>query len=312
MENVTALGNGGRDTSFSTAGEAGKGRSPLAQTLRDWSKMYACGSANFFGGLAILFFLWWLSIYLITLDPSKSLFEEFGLFQAFGVLPELWEDNTIPHALATSGYRLAMGLLIAIGIGVPVGIVMGRVPWFKKLSNVPFQFLRMVSPLSWEPIAVIVFLDWDSAIVFLIAIASVWPVVFSTAAGLEKVDPNWFKVARNLGANQWDVLTKIILPAIAFDVFGLDRPYTCGVSGSDLRVWLRHPGRPRIDAVPEPDGDDPCDRCSRVRVGQHTGNSYQQVRMVQALIGTETCGAAAEGRDRAGRHLEDLMNQVGE
>ena len=219
MENVTALGNGGRDTSFSTAGEAGKGRSPLAQTLRDWSKMYACGSANFFGGLAILFFLWWLSIYLITLDPSKSLFEEFGLFQAFGVLPELWEDNTIPHALATSGYRLAMGLLIAIGIGVPVGIVMGRVPWFKKLSNVPFQFLRMVSPLSWEPIAVIVFLDWDSAIVFLIAIASVWPVVFSTAAGLEKVDPNWFKVARNLGANQWDVLTKIILPAIAFDVF---------------------------------------------------------------------------------------------
>ena len=219
MDNVTSIGNGGSGASLATAGGAGKGRSPWMQTLGDWSKVYACGSANFVGGLAILFFLWWLSIYLITLDPSKSLFEDFGLFQAFGVLPELWEDNTIPHALATSGYRLGMGLLIAIGIGVPVGIVMGRVPWFKKLSNVPFQFLRMVSPLSWEPIAVIVFLDWDSAIVFLIAIAAVWPVVFATAAGLEKVDPNWFKVARNLGANQWDVLTKIILPAIAFDVF---------------------------------------------------------------------------------------------
>jgi NitT/TauT family transport system permease protein len=101
---------------------------------------------------------------------------------------------------------------------VPIGILMGRIGWFRKLTNVPFQFLRMVSPLSWEPIAVIVFLQWDHAIIFLIAIASVWPVAFATAAGLDKVDPNWFKVARNLGANPWHVLTRIIMPAITFDV----------------------------------------------------------------------------------------------
>jgi NitT/TauT family transport system permease protein len=48
--------------------------------------------------------------------------------------------------------------------------------------------------------------------------ASVWPVVFATAAGLAKVDPAWFKVARNLGAKPWHTLTQIILPAIAFDI----------------------------------------------------------------------------------------------
>jgi NitT/TauT family transport system permease protein len=78
--------------------------------------------------------------------------------------------------------------------------------------------MRMISPLSWEPIAVIVFAGWDQAIVFLIAIAAVWPVMFSTAAGLSKVDPAWFKVARNLGAKPWHVVTQIIVPAIAFDV----------------------------------------------------------------------------------------------
>jgi NitT/TauT family transport system permease protein len=78
--------------------------------------------------------------------------------------------------------------------------------------------MRMISPLSWEPIAVIVFNEWDAAIIFLIAIASVWPVMFSTAAGLAKVDPNWFKVARNLGARPWHILTRIIIPAITFDV----------------------------------------------------------------------------------------------
>jgi NitT/TauT family transport system permease protein len=78
--------------------------------------------------------------------------------------------------------------------------------------------MRMISPLSWEPIAVIVFAGWDQAIVFLIAIAAVWPVMFSTAAGLSKVDPAWFKVARNHGAKPWHVVTQIIVPAIAFDV----------------------------------------------------------------------------------------------
>ena len=62
------------------------------------------------------------------------------------------------------------------------------------------------------------FAGWNQSIIFLIAVAAVWPVAFATAAGLAKVDPAWFKVARNLGASPWHVLTQIIVPAIAFDV----------------------------------------------------------------------------------------------
>ena len=43
-------------------------------------------------------------------------------------------------------------------------------------------------------------------------------MAFSTAAGLAKVDPAWFKVSRNLGARPWHMLSQLILPAIAFDV----------------------------------------------------------------------------------------------
>lgn len=176
------------------------------------------GMGNYFGGLAILFALWSLGIYLTTFNPANAHFASFGVLPALKALPALWEHGTIPDALTSSGYRLGMGLLFAIGIGVPIGILMGRIAWFQKLTNVPFQFLRMISPLSWEPVAVIVFLEWNQAIIFLIAIASVWPVAFSTAAGLAKVDPAWFKVARNLGANPWHLLTRIIVPAITFDV----------------------------------------------------------------------------------------------
>ena len=68
------------------------------------------------------------------------------------------------------------------------------------------------------PIVVFLFPKWDQAIIFLIAIAAVWPVVYATAAGLAKVEPAWFKVSKNLGAKPWHMLTQIIFPAIAFDI----------------------------------------------------------------------------------------------
>lgn len=174
---------------------------------------------NFAAGLAILAALWWLGGYFIAANPKTQSFAGFGLIQTLQAFPELWQLGKLQRAIAASGYRLGNGLLIAIAIGVPIGILMGRSKRFRELSNSSFQFLRMISPLSWMPIAVFVFAAWDHSIMFLIAIASVWPVMFSTAAGLAKVDPAWFKVARNLGATPVQMLTRIILPAISFDIF---------------------------------------------------------------------------------------------
>ncbi|KAB2319932.1 ABC transporter permease [Betaproteobacteria bacterium SCN1] len=181
-------------------------------------KATASNSVQFIGGLLALGIIWWLAIYWITQNPSLSQFEDFSPKSTFAAFPQIWEDGTIQAALTSSGFRLGWGLGLAIAIGVPIGIVFGRVKWFQNLFNVPFQFLRMISPLSWEPIAVVVFAGWEEAIIFLIAVAAVWPVVFSTAAGLAKVDPNWFKVARNLGAKPYHMVTRIIIPAILFDV----------------------------------------------------------------------------------------------
>ncbi len=191
-----------------TAQSAGLMRHPVVQRL-------AWGMA----GIAILALIWLVAGYWLSNNPHTASFSKFGLIPTLQAFPELWGAGKIQAASVASGYRLGMGLAIAIAIGVPFGILMGRIKWFAAYSNSPFQFLRMISPLSWMPLAVLVFATWDGSIIFLIAIASVWPVMFATAAGLAKVDPAWFKVARNLGATPLQMLTKIILPAIAFDVF---------------------------------------------------------------------------------------------
>jgi len=179
----------------------------------------ARGTFNFFAGLAIFAALWWLGGFFIARNPQTASFAGFGLIPTLQAFPELWSAGKLQSAIYASGYRLGAGMAIAIVLGIPIGILMGRIKLFRDLSNSAFQFLRMVSPLSWMPIAVLVFSSWDGSIVFLVAIASVWSVIFATAAGLAKVDPAWFKVARNLGASPLQMLVQIILPAIAFDIF---------------------------------------------------------------------------------------------
>ncbi len=182
------------------------------------AKSFGASLFYWVAGLVILFVLWWIGGYLIEINPNTTNFKDFGPIPTFQAFPELWAEGKIQSAVQSSGYRLGIGLLIAIIVGVPIGILLGRSKIFRQLSNSPFQLIRMISPLSWEPIAVIVFATWNGAIVFLISIAAVWPIVFATAAGLAKVDPAWFKVAKNLGAKPWHMVTQIILPAIAFDI----------------------------------------------------------------------------------------------
>ena len=169
-------------------------------------------------GCTILLAVWWFGGYLIESDPDLSAFSDFAPQPTFAALYDLVVSGELVKTISSSLYRILIGLLWGIVIGVPVGVLIGYVATAMKIANVPFQLVRMISPLAWMPIAVLAFESWDSAIIFLIVMAAVWPIMFSTANGVKKIDPNWFKVARNLGATGPQMVTRIILPAIMMDV----------------------------------------------------------------------------------------------
>ena len=97
-------------------------------------------------GLGVLFALWWLGGWLLESNPATMSFADFGPFPTFDAVPYMVQSGTLLDASQASGYRLGIGLLLAIITGVPVGILMGRRKVFRTLSNTPYQFLRMVSP----------------------------------------------------------------------------------------------------------------------------------------------------------------------
>lgn len=169
-------------------------------------------------GIGLLLAFWELGGWLISSNPETANFAGFAPAPTLRQLGRMAENGEIIRNVLPSLSRMIHGLAWSVAVGVPMGIAIGRNKIVRSLTHVPFQFLRMISPLAWMPIAVLSFHTWDNAIVFLIAAAARWPVTFSTANGLSKIDPDWFKVARNLGAGPAQMVRVIILPAIAQDV----------------------------------------------------------------------------------------------
>ncbi|GAB1258398.1 ABC transporter permease [Aurantivibrio plasticivorans] len=169
-------------------------------------------------GLLLLLGLWWLGGYMIASDPSLMAFTDFAPAPTFSALWYLVSSGELWPTITASLYRIVLGLLWGVMLGVPIGVLIGWNRLALKIANMPFQLVRMISPLAWMPIAVLAFATWDSAIIFLIIMATVWPIIFSTAHGVKRIDPNWFKVARNLGATNPQMLVRIVLPAIMTDV----------------------------------------------------------------------------------------------
>lgn len=132
-------------------------------------------------------------------------------------LESLWQliytQEIVPHLLS-SLKRIFVGLGVALLIGIPVGLAVGFSQKFAQFCTPMFQFLRMISPLSWMPIVVIVFGVGDLPVYFLLTFAAVWSIILSTTAGVQSIDPQWLLLARSMAASKSETLCKIVVPAI--------------------------------------------------------------------------------------------------
>ncbi len=163
-------------------------------------------------GIAIALALWWACTALLI--PPTSFLARFAPDKALAALLHLLAGGQLWPHLLTSFRRVAVGLAISAAIGIPLGLAVGSLPAFAKLSGPIFQLIRMVSPLSWTPLAVILLGVGDAPVYFLIAIGGVWPIVLNTSAGVAALDPRWLTVGRSLGANRWELLATIVWPGI--------------------------------------------------------------------------------------------------
>ena len=169
-------------------------------------------------GVLIFLGAWYLGGQWVANNPASQNFADFAPAPAVKAFSDLVTTGSLIENSLHSLKRIFLGIIIALAIRIPLGVAIGRFSLLNDSTHLPFQFLRMISPLAWMPIAVLVYPSWDSAIIFLITMAAVWPLILSSAAGVKRIDPSWFTVARNLGASEFQIITKVIFPAVLYDI----------------------------------------------------------------------------------------------
>jgi len=164
-------------------------------------------------GLLLLLAIWWLLTVPFT-EPT-SLVAHFAPAPSLQALLSLLAgaDQMWLH-IGVSLQRVGIALLLALAVGVPMGLALGRSPVLNATLSPAFQFLRMVSPLSWMPIAVIAFGIGDRPIYFLLAFAAVWPIMLNTMAGVRAINPRWQALGQSLAASATETFWQITVPAI--------------------------------------------------------------------------------------------------
>lgn len=122
-------------------------------------------------------------------------------------LGSLWDH------IASSLFRVGAGYLLAAAVAIPLGLLMG---WFNGVFatlNPLIQILRPISPIAWIPLAILWFGVGNLSPIFLIFLASVFPIIVETAAGVHSIERQYIRAAHNFGVSGLALFRQVVIPA---------------------------------------------------------------------------------------------------
>ncbi len=163
--------------------------------------------------LAVLLAIWWAVTALQLISPL-FLPSPWQVLQKLLTIagPQGFMDATLWQHLAASLTRIAIALVLAAIVGVPVGIAMGLSPTVHGILDPLIELYRPVPPLAWLPLVIIWFGIGETPKILLIYLAIFAPVVMSTLAGVKSAQQVRIRAAQSLGASRAQVLWLVILP----------------------------------------------------------------------------------------------------
>jgi NitT/TauT family transport system permease protein len=163
------------------------------------------------GVLVIWHFATYGRKYSLIPPPSEVAIELYDL--AFGgIYDDAFSETLLTHLLASVS-RVYGGFAIALAIALPLGLMIGRIPFIRQLLDPTLQVLRPIPVTAWLPLAMIIFGLGPRSAVFLVALGAFYPILINTIFGVRSVDPRLFEAASMLGCQGTAQFFKVVLPA---------------------------------------------------------------------------------------------------
>jgi NitT/TauT family transport system permease protein len=133
--------------------------------------------------------------------------------EAARAIVELVEKGLLWKYVVASLFRVTMGFGLAVLVGVPTGLILG---WFRpafQAFNPMIQAFRPISPIAWIPVAILWFGVTDLAPIFLIFLASVFPITTSSMAAVQNMQTVYLRAAQNFGLGRFQLFRQVVFPA---------------------------------------------------------------------------------------------------
>jgi len=133
------------------------------------------------------------------------------LSNIFTRIVEIVPTAGFAEALLITGKAFLLGNVIAICIGVPLGVIMGRsiiadrifLPWVNLFLSAPLTAL--------VPVLMVIFGLGETTIIMTVVLFAVWIIVLDARAGVRGISPSLVEMAQVFGANSWQAFSKIYI-----------------------------------------------------------------------------------------------------
>lgn len=124
----------------------------------------------------------------------------------------LFQSPKLAAHVGNSLFRVFAGFAAAAGVGILLGLFIGRSRWVEDVLLPPLEVLRPIPGVAWIPLAILMFPSSELSMISITFIGALFPILLSTIHGVEAVDRRLVASSRSLGAGRWSVFAEVILP----------------------------------------------------------------------------------------------------
>jgi NitT/TauT family transport system permease protein len=135
-----------------------------------------------------------------------------------GIYDDAFSGTILTHVFK-SMQRVYGGFFLAALIGIPLGMMIGRIKLFRQLLDPTISLLRPIPVTAWLPLSMIFFGLGPNAAIFLVFLGAFYPILLNTIFGVRSIDPRLFEAASMLGCSGTSMFRQIVLPASAPAIF---------------------------------------------------------------------------------------------
>lgn len=139
-------------------------------------------------------------------------------FSFGGIYNDAFSGTILLH-LWKSVERVYGGFLLAALLGIPLGLLIGRIELLRQLLDPTISLLRPIPVTAWLPLSMIFFGLGPNAAIFLVFLGAFYPILLNTIFGVRSVDVRLFEAASMLGCKGSAMFRQVILPASLPSIF---------------------------------------------------------------------------------------------